>query len=150
MPRLRDFGLALFLALFFALFLAVLAATAGRAQEAYPSHVVKIVVPSLPGSTTDILARIVADQLSQKWGKPVVVENIAGAAMNIGAERVSRAAPDGYTLMICPPAPVTIQHLLYHDLTYEPTEVRPDRDAGQDRQRARRCARTCRPTRFRS
>jgi tripartite-type tricarboxylate transporter receptor subunit TctC len=108
-----------------ALFVGLLACTASRAEEPYPSRTVKIVVPSLPGSTTDILARIVADQLSQKWGKPVVVENVSGAAMNIGAERVYRAAPDGYTLMICPPAPVTIQHLLYHDITYEPTKFVP-------------------------
>jgi tripartite-type tricarboxylate transporter receptor subunit TctC len=121
MPRLRDFGLALFLALFFA----VLAATAGRAQDAYPTRVVKIVVPSLPGSTTDILARLVGNQLSEIWGKPVIVENMAGAAMAIGAEYVSRAAPDGYTLLICPPSPVSIQHLLYHDLKYDPLKFTP-------------------------
>ena len=99
MPRLRDFVLALFLALF----LAVLATTAGRAQEPYPTHVVKIVVPSLPGSTTDILARLVSNQLSEMWGKPVIVENMAGAAMAIGAEYVARAAPDGYTLLLVSP-----------------------------------------------
>jgi tripartite-type tricarboxylate transporter receptor subunit TctC len=108
-----------------ALFIGLLACTVSQAEETYPSRTVKIVVPSLPGSTTDILARIVADQLNQKWGKPVVVENVSGAAMNIGAERVYRAAPDGYTMMICPPAPVTIQHLLYHDLAYEPTKFVP-------------------------
>src|SRR5215467_7131939 len=100
MPRLRDFVLVPFLALL----LACVAATAGRAQETYPSHVVKVVVPSLPGSTTDILARLVANQLSDLWGKPVIVENMAGAAMAIGAEYVARAAPDGYTLLVCPPS----------------------------------------------
>ena len=105
--------------------LAVLAATAGRAQDAYPTHVVKIVVPSLPGSTTDILARLVSNQLSEVWGKPVIVENMAGAAMAIGAEYVARAAPDGYTLLICPPSPVSIQHLLYHDLKYDPLKFTP-------------------------
>ena len=122
MPRLRDCILALFLA--------CLAATAGRAQEAYPAqgypiHVVKIVVPSLPGSTTDILARLVANQLSDVWGKPAIVENMAGAAMAIGAEYVARAAPDGYTLLICPPSPVSIQQLLYHDLKYDPLKFVP-------------------------
>jgi tripartite-type tricarboxylate transporter receptor subunit TctC len=125
MPRLRDFGLALFLALFLAPFLAALATTAGRAQDAYPTHVVKIVVPSLPGSTTDILARLVSNQLSEVWGKPVIVENMAGAAMAIGAEYVARSAPDGYTLLICPPSPVSIQHLLYHDLKYDPLKFTP-------------------------
>ena len=121
MPRLRDFGLALFLALFFA----VLAVTAGRAQEPYPTRVVKIVLPVAPGSTTDILARLVADQLSQKWGKPVIVENMPGAAMNIGSEYVARAEADGYTLLLCPPSPLAIQQLLYHDLKYDPTKFVP-------------------------
>ncbi len=121
MPRLRDFGLAVFLALF----LAVLTTTAGRAQEHYPTRVVKIVLPVAPGSTTDILARLIADQLSQKWGKPVIVENMPGAAMNIGSEYVARAEPDGYTLLLCPPSPLAIQQLLYHDLKYDPTKFVP-------------------------
>ena len=107
------------------LFIALLAATGGSAQEAYPNRVVKIVVPSLPGSTTDILARLLANQLSDMWGKPVIVENMAGAAMAIGAEYVARAAPDGYTLLVCPPSPVSIQHLLYHDLKYDPLKFAP-------------------------
>src|SRR5580704_14218936 len=132
MPRLRDCILAVFFA--------CLAAAAGRAAaanstqgyptqayptQAYPTHVVKIVVPSLPGSTTDIVARLVANELSETWGKPVIVENMAGAAMAIGAEYVARAAPDGYTLLICPPSPVSIQHLLYHDLKYDPLKFTP-------------------------
>jgi len=104
---------------------AVLAATTGHAQEPYPTRVVKIVLPVLPGSTTDILARLVADQLSQKWGKPVIVENMAGAAMNIGSEYVAHADPDGYTLLLCPPAPLSIQQLLYHNLKYDPTKFVP-------------------------
>jgi tripartite-type tricarboxylate transporter receptor subunit TctC len=121
MPRLRDFGLALFLALFFA----ALATTAGRAQEPYPTRVVKIVLPVAPGSTTDILARLIADQLSQKWGKPVIIDNMPGAGMNIGSEYVARAKSDGYTLLLCPPSPLAIQQLLYHDLKYDPTKFVP-------------------------
>jgi tripartite-type tricarboxylate transporter receptor subunit TctC len=96
-----------------------------RAQEAYPTHVVKLVLPVLPGSTTDIVARLVAGELSQKWGKPVIVENMPGAAMNIGAEYVAHAAPDGYTLLLCPPSPLAIQQLLYHDLKFDPTKFVP-------------------------
>jgi len=112
------------------LFIALLAATGAGAQQAsstqgYPTHVVKIVLPVLPGSTTDILARLVAEQLSQKWGKPVIVENMAGAAMNIGSEYVARAEPDGYTLLLCPPSPLSIQQLLYHNLKYDPTKFVP-------------------------
>ena len=104
---------------------AVLMATTGHAENPYPTHVVKVVLPVLPGSTTDILARLVADQLSQKWGKPVIVENMPGAAMNIGAEYAAHAAPDGYTLFLCPPSPLSIQQLLYHDLKYDPTKFVP-------------------------
>jgi tripartite-type tricarboxylate transporter receptor subunit TctC len=86
---------------------------------------VKIVLPVAPGSTTDILARLIADQLSQKWGKPVIVENMPGAAMNIGSEYVARADADGYTLLLCPPSPLAIQQLLYHDLKYDPTKFVP-------------------------
>jgi tripartite-type tricarboxylate transporter receptor subunit TctC len=107
------------------LFVATLAATAATAQEPYPTRVVKIVLPVLPGSTTDILARLVADQLSQMWGKPVIVENMPGAAMNIGSEYVTHADPDGYTLLICPPSPLSIQQLLFHDLKYDPTKFVP-------------------------
>ena len=98
-------------------------ATLARAQDAYPTQPVKIVVPFPPGSTTDTLARIVADQLGRKWDRAVVVENISG--MNIGAERVARSAPDGYTLMVSPPSPLTINKLLYHDLPYDPDKLVP-------------------------
>ena len=94
--------------------------TGARAEDAYPSHVVKLVVPAAGGSTTDAIARLLADKLGRTWNQSVIVENIAGGAMNVGAEHVAKAAPDGYTLMVCPPAPVSIQHLLYHDLAYDP------------------------------
>src|SRR5262245_10118427 len=92
------------------------------AQESYPSRTVKIVVPAVAGSTTDTLARILADQLSQKWGKPAIVENVPGGAMNIGALSVARATPDGYTLLIAPPSPLSFNHLLYRDPGYEPSK----------------------------
>jgi tripartite-type tricarboxylate transporter receptor subunit TctC len=95
------------------------------AQEPYPARTVKIVIPAQPGSTTDALARIVADQLTQKWGKTAIVENIPGGAMNIGALSVARAAPDGYTLMVAPPSPLSFNHLLYRDPGYEPTKFVP-------------------------
>jgi tripartite-type tricarboxylate transporter receptor subunit TctC len=95
------------------------------AQEPFPSRTVKVVVPAAPGSTTDTLARIVADQLSQKWGKAAVVENVPGGAMNIGAGNVARAAPDGYTLLVAPPSPLSFNHLLFRELGYEPTKFVP-------------------------
>src|ERR1700722_18113032 len=92
----------------------------GRAEDAYPPRMVRIVVPSAPGSTTDTLARIVADQLARKWARSVIVENVAGGAMNTGAANVARAMPDGTTLMVAPPAPLTFNDLLYRDLGYRP------------------------------
>jgi tripartite-type tricarboxylate transporter receptor subunit TctC len=95
-------------------------AQTARAADAFPSRVVKLVVPAAGGSTTDAIARLLADKLVRTWNQSVIVENIAGGAMNTGAEHVAKAAPDGYTLMVCPPAPVSIQHLLYNDLNYDP------------------------------
>jgi tripartite-type tricarboxylate transporter receptor subunit TctC len=119
---MRTFGIL-------ALVAAVILVGAGHplayAQGAFPSSVVKLVVPAAAGSTTDTLARLTADQLTQKWGKPVVVENVAGGAMNIGAERVARAAPDGHTLLVAPPAPLAFNQLLYRDLGYDPRAFVP-------------------------
>jgi len=98
---------------------------ASVAQERYPSRTVKIVIPSAPGSTTDTLARLVADQLSQRWSKATIVENIPGGAMNIGASAVARASPDGYTLMVAPPSPLSFNHLLYRDPGYDPGKFVP-------------------------
>ena len=85
----------------------------------------RIIVPSAGGSTTDTLARIVADQLNHRWGKPVVVENISGGGMVVGATQAFRAAPDGYTLLVSPPAPSRSIHLLYRDLGYDPLQFVP-------------------------
>jgi tripartite-type tricarboxylate transporter receptor subunit TctC len=82
--------------------------------SSFPTRTVKLVVPAAGGSTTDTLARIMADELTRRWGKPVVVENISGG-MVLGAAQVFRAAPDGYTLMVSPPAQVTFIHRLYRD-----------------------------------
>ena len=108
-----------------ALTASVLWAAPGIAEAPYPSRTVKVVIPSAPGSTTDTLARIVADQFSQKWGKPTIVENIAGGAMNTGAAFVARAAPDGYTLFVAPPSPLSFSHLLYRDPGYSPANFVP-------------------------
>jgi len=112
-----------------ALIAAVFGSAPGRAQEAspsaFPSRIVKLVVPSAGGSTTDTLGRIVADQLARAWAKPVVVENISGGGMVVGATQVFRSPPDGYTLMVSPPAPITFHHLLYRDLAYDPLRFVP-------------------------
>ena len=81
----------------------ILGAGHAQAQDAaanYPSSSVKIVVPYPPGSIPDTLGRMIADQLQKQFGKPVVVENRAGASTLLGAKAVSNAEPDGYTLLI--------------------------------------------------
>jgi tripartite-type tricarboxylate transporter receptor subunit TctC len=100
-------------------------AAPSRAEESYPTRTVRIVLPSAPGSTTDTLARIVADQLARRWGKSVIIENIAGGAMNTGASNVAHAPPDGYTLFIAPPAPLAFNDLLYRDINYRPQDFVP-------------------------
>jgi tripartite-type tricarboxylate transporter receptor subunit TctC len=92
------------------------------AQDSFPSHLVKVIVPFPPGSTLDALARIVADGLAQKWSQPVMVENISGGGGNIGTERFARSAPDGTTLMFAPPGPYTINSLLFNEVNYDPSK----------------------------
>jgi len=100
-------------------------APAAFAQSAFPTQTVKFVVPSAGGSTTDALARIMAERLGRVWNRATIVENIAGGAMNIGARAVARAAPDGHTLFVAPPAPLGFSHLLTKDTGYEPTAFTP-------------------------
>ena len=95
-----------------------------HAQD-YPGNPIKIVVPSAPGATTDALARIIAEQFQRKWGQPVIVDNRAGAAGNIGAEYAIRANPDGYTLLFSYPAPLVVNKSLYARLPYDPDEFEP-------------------------
>ncbi len=71
----------------------VLAANGSRAQPQFPAKTVRIVVPYPAGGGTDVLGRLLADQLARKWGQSAIVENSGGAAGNIGAAEVFRAAP---------------------------------------------------------
>lgn len=92
-------------------------ATVAHAQD-FPTQPVKIVVPFPPGGTTDILARQLANELQGRWGKPVVVENRAGASGTIFSEQLARMPADGYTLMLTATHHV-INPGLYKNLKYD-------------------------------
>ncbi len=94
----------------------------GALAENYPSHSVKIVVPFPAGGSNDIVARIIAQKLSERNnGQTFYVENRGGAGGNIGAEAVASSEPDGYTLLLTAPPPLTINTALYRDLRYDPS-----------------------------
>ena len=90
------------------------------AQAAWPSKPLRIVVPFSPGGTTDLLARVLAPELSQALGQAVVIENKGGAGGNIGADAVAKAAPDGYTLLMGTVGTHGINKSLYSKLPYDP------------------------------
>lgn len=90
------------------------------AQDAFPSRPIRIVVTFPPGGGPDIMARIVAAKMSGNIGQPVVVENRAGASGIVGAEHVAKSAPDGYTVMLATPAPMTIAGGSGRKLNYDP------------------------------
>jgi tripartite-type tricarboxylate transporter receptor subunit TctC len=95
------------------------------AQNAYPTRVVRMIVPFPAGGTADVLPRIVADRLSERWRQAVVIENRAGAGGNIGAEAVASSPPDGYVLLASPPGPIAINDNLYKKLTFQPSKFEP-------------------------
>jgi len=84
----------------------------------FPQHPVRIVVPIGPGSSMDIIARVLAQKLNEGWGQPVIVDNRAGAGGNIGAETVAKAAPDGYTLLFASSS-FAISPSVYRKMPYE-------------------------------
>jgi tripartite-type tricarboxylate transporter receptor subunit TctC len=95
------------------------ASAAMLAQAAYPTKPVRLIVPYPAGGTTDIIARIVAQQLGEKLKQPFVVENKAGASVAIGSVEVARAAPDGYTLLMGTVSSHGINSAIYKTLPYD-------------------------------
>ena len=88
--------------------------------QSYPNRPIRFIVPFAPGGGTDIGTRIVAQRLSLIWGQPVLIDNKGGAGGNVGLELVSRAKPDGYTLMTGNVGTQSINPTLYKKLNYNP------------------------------
>jgi len=97
-------------------------ASPAPAQEPWPTKSVRMVMPFPAGSGTDVLARLISEQLSRKWGQAVTVDNMAGAGGNIGGQTVSRAAPDGHTLLFVPAPPLAINQFMYKNTGYDPAK----------------------------
>ena len=107
--------------------LGVLAQPTAGAQDAasYPSKAIRIIVPFPAGGTADILPRVLAEKISIRLGQPVLIENRAGAAGNIGAEAVFKAEPDGYILLSTPPPPLVMNQSLYARLAFDASQFVP-------------------------
>jgi tripartite-type tricarboxylate transporter receptor subunit TctC len=98
-----------------------LAATGGAAQDAYPSKPIRILIGYAAGGGNDIIVRVMQPELQKGLGQPVVIENRPGAQGIIAADLAAKAAPDGYTLMMGPSGPMTINPATYSKLSYSPT-----------------------------
>lgn len=96
-----------------------LAPISTSSAEDYPSRPVQLVVPYAPGGSGDLLARLLGDVLSRKWGQQVVIENKPGAGGLIGTEAAAKSSPDGYTLYLATDGPLTIAATLHHHLAYD-------------------------------
>src|SRR6266478_1456817 len=119
--RTLFFRIAAFLAgLAVAGMLASANAMAQNAATTYPTRPVKIVVPFPAGGPTDILARVVAQRLSEVWGQGVVIENQPGANTAIAAARVAKMPPDGYTLFAVMDVTMVLNPITAHNLSYDP------------------------------
>lgn len=122
-PNRRDLGRM-------ALLLAALSATGGRALAQspagsageYPIKPIRMVIPFTPGGSADILGRAMGLELTKAWGQAVVPENVAGAGGSIGADRVAKAAGDGYTLLMGHVGTLAVTPTLYPKLPYDPVK----------------------------
>jgi len=95
-----------------------LAPAAACAQDNYPERPIRIVVPTAPGGPSDIGARLIAQELTKRWGRQVVVDTRPGAGSIIGSEIVARAPPDGYTLLLTP-STLAINPATYKSMPYD-------------------------------
>ena len=97
-----------------------------HAQPAYPNKPVRLIVPFAPGGSTDVLARLLSEELRVELGQPVIVENKPGAGGNIGGDLVAKAPADGYTVLVAAAGPTVVNPSLYAKMPYSPAkDLRP-------------------------
>ena len=101
---------------------ALLFAPVTAAAQAWPTKTVRIIVPFGPGSTPDMVGRLIGDQMQQKLGQPFVIENRPGASANTGTDIVAKADPDGYTVGVSLGGPLAINTLLFAKMPYDPAK----------------------------
>ena len=101
--------------------LALLIVESPAAQTPYPEKPIRLVVPFPPGSPSDVVARLLGQKFTEAWAKAVLIDNVTGAAGNIAADRIAKAAPDGYTLGLLSQVQVVINPSLYN-LAYDPVK----------------------------
>jgi tripartite-type tricarboxylate transporter receptor subunit TctC len=90
------------------------------ADSTYPSRPIRIIDAFVPGGPSDALSRLLGQKLTESWGQPVIIDNRGSAGGIVGFELASKAAPDGYTLLLAPQGPVTINPSVYLKLPYDP------------------------------
>src|SRR5215472_3005869 len=103
------------------LVVAALSAGPSQAADSYPVRKVRVIVPFAAGGPTDVIARMVAERLSEAWGQQLYVENMPGAGGNLGVEIAGRAAPDGYTILVVSTGFI-INPSMYSKIGYDPVK----------------------------
>ena len=103
----------------------ILPAAAQDSAANFPNRAVRLIVSAAAGGGNDLIARFMAEKLPAKWGQPVIVENRPGGGNNIAALAVYRSPADGYTLLVSPPAPITVNAALFKDLKFDPALFEP-------------------------
>lgn len=98
----------------------ILAPPSAASAQDYPSHVIRLILPQPPGGAIDLIARTLAEPLSEQMKQPVIVENRPGANGGIAAADVARSTPDGYTLFMAVDTNLVVNPTLYRDLPYDP------------------------------
>jgi tripartite-type tricarboxylate transporter receptor subunit TctC len=103
-------------------FVALLALSLPAFAQTYPDRPIRLLVGFAAGGPADITARLIGDRLAEVWGKPVIVENVTGAAGNLATDRVAKSAPDGYTLLAAASATIVTNPSLYQKLPFDPVK----------------------------